>query len=147
MSSGSCAPRSASALWRRCCGSGGCPLIPRRSPALVQHEAPELEQRCRPHLQATTDSWRVEETSGKVQGVWLSLDRAVDSAGKTLECLLSQTRAASAAQRFFSKALGAAHPVVPRVITVDKNAASPTALGERKAAGAVPVSGELRPVK
>ena len=28
----------------------------------VQHYAPELENRCRPHLKATTDSWRVDET-------------------------------------------------------------------------------------
>jgi IS6 family transposase len=25
----------------------------------VQHYAPELEKRCRPHLKATNDSWRV----------------------------------------------------------------------------------------
>jgi transposase, IS6 family len=27
----------------------------------VQCYAPELERRCRPHLKATTDSWRVDE--------------------------------------------------------------------------------------
>lgn len=27
----------------------------------VQHYAPELEKRCRPHLKITTDSWRVKE--------------------------------------------------------------------------------------
>ena len=29
--------------------------------ALVQRYAPELEKRCRPHLKATTDLWRVTE--------------------------------------------------------------------------------------
>ena len=28
----------------------------------VQRYAPELDKRCRPHLKATTDSWRVDET-------------------------------------------------------------------------------------
>src|SRR5450755_2126248 len=33
----------------------------------VQQYAPELEKRCRPHLKATTDSWRVDETYIKVK--------------------------------------------------------------------------------
>jgi len=28
----------------------------------VQHYAPELEKRCRPHLKACNDSWKVDET-------------------------------------------------------------------------------------
>ncbi len=28
----------------------------------VQHYASEMEKRCRPHLKATDDSWRVNET-------------------------------------------------------------------------------------
>jgi transposase-like protein len=36
----------------------------------VQHYAPELEQRCRPHLKAANDSWRVDETYVKVKKVW-----------------------------------------------------------------------------
>ena len=35
----------------------------------VQHYAPELEKRCRPHLKATNDSWRVDETYIKVKKV------------------------------------------------------------------------------
>jgi len=93
----------------------------------VQHYAPELEKRCRPHLKGTTDSWRVDETYVKVKGVWMYLYRAVDSQGNTLEFLLSATRDAQAAKRFFAKALGASHAVTPRVITVDKNAAYPKA--------------------
>lgn len=65
----------------------------------------------------------------------------------TLEFLLSETRDAAAAKPFFSKALGASHTVVPRVITVDKNAAYPKALGELKAESTVPEECELRPVK
>ncbi len=57
----------------------------------VQSYAPELEKRCRPHLNMTNDSWRVDETYIEVKGVWMYLYRAVDSAGDTLEFMLSQT--------------------------------------------------------
>ena len=113
----------------------------------VQRYAPELERRCRPHLKATNDSWRVDETYIKVKGTWMYLYRAVDSAGNTLEFLLSPTRDTEAAKQFFRKALEAAHTVTPRVITVDKNAAYPKALIDLKSAGALPHSCELRQVK
>jgi transposase, IS6 family len=113
----------------------------------VQHFAPELDRRCRPHLKSTTDSWRVDETYIKVKGTWMDLYRAVDSAGNTLEFLLSLTRDASAAKRFFSKALNASHTVTPRVIAVDKNAAYPKALNDLKATDAVPAVCELRQIK
>jgi transposase, IS6 family len=113
----------------------------------VQRYAPELETRCKPHLKATTDSWRVDETYIKVKKTWMYLYRAVDSQGNTLEFLLSPTRDTEAAKHFFSKTLGASHTVTPRVITVDKNAAYPKALGELKAEGIVPPSCELRQVK
>ncbi|GHP00404.1 IS6 family transposase [Reticulibacter mediterranei] len=71
----------------------------------VQHYAPELERRCRPHLKTTTDSWRVDETYIKVKKEWMYLYRAVDSNGQTLEFLLSPTRDAQAAKCFFLKAL------------------------------------------
>src|SRR5579864_201409 len=73
----------------------------------VQRYAPELEKRCRPHLKTTTDSWSVDETYVKVKGVWVYLYRAVDSQGNTLEFLLSPTRDAQAAKRFFASALAA----------------------------------------
>jgi transposase, IS6 family len=136
----------------------------------VQHSAPELEKHCRPHLKATTDSWRVDKTYIKIKGTWTYLYRAVDSDGNTLEFLLSPTRDAEAAKRFFVKALhssasstpqarpleeqveeptAAANPAtsVPRVINVDKNAASPKAMAELKATGILPESVELRQVK
>ena len=100
------------------------------------------------------------------------LYRAVDSEGNTLEFLLSPTRDAEAAKRFFVKALHStagsapqARPVeeqvaeptaaadpnptpsAPRVINVDKNAAYPKAIAELKAAGILPEAVELRQVK
>src|SRR5713226_7984853 len=77
----------------------------------VQHYAPELEKRCQPHLKAFTDSWKVDETYIKVKNVWMYLYRAVDSEGNTLKFLLSRTRDAQAAKRFFVKALGASVPL------------------------------------
>jgi transposase-like protein len=71
----------------------------------------------------------------------------VDSAGNTLEFFLSASRGAQAARRFFSQTLQASHTVVPRVVTVDKNAAYPKALKELKAEGTIPEACELRQVK
>jgi transposase-like protein len=138
----------------------------------VQHYAPEMDKRSRPHLKACNDSWRVDETYIKVKKVWMYLYRAVDSEGNTLEFLLSPTRDAQAAKRFFLKALHspagsaphvhsveaqgaeanpAADPnitaLAPRVINVDKNAAYPKALANLKAIGALPEAVELRQVK
>ena len=110
----------------------------------VQRYAPELEKRCRPPLKVTTDSWRVDETYVKVKGTWMYLYRAVDAQGNTLEFLLSVSRDAGAAKRFFSKALNASHIVTPRVVTVDKNAAYPKAFKDLKEEGGVPTSCELR---
>ncbi|EFH83003.1 Transposase [Ktedonobacter racemifer DSM 44963] len=136
--------------------------------ALVQHSAPELEKRCRPHLKAWNDSWKVDETYIKVKNVWMYLYRAVDSEGNTIEFLLSPTRDAEAAKRFFLKALHAttdstpqaqqvASPTAPtvptptrrtpRVINVDKNAAYPKAIANLKATEVLPQHVELRQVK
>jgi transposase, IS6 family len=89
----------------------------------------------------------VDETYIKVKKVWMYLYRAVDSQGNTLEFLLSPTRDAQAAKRFFSKALAAPHISPPRVITVDKNAAYPKAFKELKAEEIMPALCELRQSK
>lgn len=92
----------------------------------------ELEKRCRSHLERTNDSWRVDETYIKVKGKWKYLYRAVDSAGNTIEFMLSAKRDKRAAKRFFHKALKASKNQSPRVINVDKNAAYPPAVEELK---------------
>jgi len=93
----------------------------------VQCYAPELDKRCRPQLKATNDSYRVDETYIKINKQWHYLYRAVDSTGATLDFMLSPTRDADAAERFFRQVLQASHALTPRVITVDKNAAYPPA--------------------
>ena len=75
------------------------------------------------------------------------LYRAVDSAGNTLDFLLSATRDAQAAKCFFSKTLAAPHTVPPRVITVDKNAAYPKAFNQLQEEGILPKSCALRQSK
>jgi transposase, IS6 family len=80
----------------------------------VQRYAPELEKRCRPHLKASNDSWRVDETYIKIKNIWTYLYRAVDSEGNTLEFLLIPTRDAEAAERFFFKALPPTMGSVPQ---------------------------------
>jgi IS6 family transposase len=110
----------------------------------VQRYAPELDKRSRPHLKSTNDSYRVDETSIKIKKVWHYLSRAVDSEGKTLDFLLSETRDAKAAQTFFRKVLRAKHTVMPRVITVDQNAAYPPAVQGLKQEEILPLGCELR---
>jgi putative transposase len=50
------------------------------------------------------NSWRMDETYIKVNGVWVYLYRAVDSLGNTIEFLLRKNRDAAAAKAFFRKA-------------------------------------------
>jgi len=113
----------------------------------VQHYAPELDRRCRASAKTAVDSWRVDETYIKVKKQWVSLYRAVDSQGNTLECFFSPTRDTQAAKQFFLKTLAASHTTEPRVSNVDKNAAYPQAFAELKAEGFIPASCELRQVK
>jgi IS6 family transposase len=63
------------------------------------------------------------------------LYRAVDSRGQTIDFLLSAKRDAEAAKRFFRTASAQPHTVIPRTITVDKNAAYPKAIAEMKSDG------------
>jgi transposase, IS6 family len=96
----------------------------------VQRYAPEPDKRSRPHLKACNDSWKVDETYIKVRKAWMYLYRAVDSDGNTLEFLLSPTRDAEAAKRFFVKALRATACSAPRARPVAEQVEEPTALAD-----------------
>ena len=93
----------------------------------VQHYAPEIDKRSRPHLKACNDSWRVDETYIKIKKTWMYLYRAVDSDGNTLEFLLSPTRDAEAAKRFFVKALHSSACSAPGARPVEEQVEEPTA--------------------
>jgi transposase-like protein len=113
----------------------------------VQRYAPILEKKCRARLKPTNNSWRVDETYVKVKGEWMYLYRAVDSDGSTIEFMLSATRNAVSAKRFFRKALRVRHTTPPRVINVDKNPTYPKAVGKLKKKETLPQVCKLRPVK
>jgi len=113
----------------------------------VQRYAPEIDKRSLPHLKATTDSWKVDETYIKVRKTWMYLYRAVDSVGQTIYFLLTARRDPAAAKRFLRKALAATGNAVPRVINVDKKPTYPAAVERLKAEGALPRRVRLRQCK
>jgi transposase-like protein len=75
------------------------------------------------------------------------LYRAVDSAGDTIDFLLSPTRDALAAKRFFQKALRADGHPRPPVINVDGNPSYPKAIVELKRTGELSRRCRCRPVR
>ena len=79
----------------------------------VQRYAPELDKRCRPQLKTTNDSYRVDETYIRIKKHWYYLYCAVDSTGATLDFMLSPTRDAGVAERFFRQVLQASHTRPP----------------------------------
>jgi len=56
---------------------------------LVQRYVPVLNQRNWREIRRPNRSWRVDETYVKVAGTWAYLYCAVDSAGETIEFMLS----------------------------------------------------------
>lgn len=100
----------------------------------VQRYAPVLNQRIRRELRPANRSWRVDETYLKVAGSWAYLYRAVDSAGETIEFMLSPKRDLIAAKMFLRLALSAGGPR-PRVINVDGHPAYAGAIAELKQTG------------
>jgi transposase-like protein len=66
----------------------------------VQRYAPILNQRIRRELRRPNRSWRVDETYVRVAGKWVYLYRAVDSAGETVDFMLSPRRDLIAAKHF-----------------------------------------------
>jgi transposase, IS6 family len=113
----------------------------------VQRYSPELNRRCRPELRKTNRSWRCDETYVRVAGKWTYLYRAVDSAGATIDFLLSARRDAAAAKRFFQNALRAPGHRCPRVINVDGNPSYPKVISELKKTGELGRRCRCRPVR
>ena len=71
----------------------------------VLRYAPELHKRIRREIRPPNRSWRVDETCIRVAGVWAFLYRAVDSAGETIDFMLSPKRDVTAAKHFLQLAL------------------------------------------
>ena len=113
----------------------------------VQRYGPELDERCRSKWKLTNESWRVDEIYIRVGGVWKYLYRAVDSAGNTLDFLLTARRDAKAVKRFLRKVLQREYVQTPRVINTDKNGRYAKAIPELKESGELPQSRKHRPTK
>jgi len=97
----------------------------------VLYYAPILNQRIRREMRPPNRSWRVDETYLRVAGKWTYLYRAIDSAGDTIEFLLSPNRDLIAAKGFLRLALSAGQ-TLPRVINVDGHPAYASAIAELK---------------
>ncbi|EFR2683607.1 IS6 family transposase [Salmonella enterica] len=87
---------------------------------------PVLDKAFRRHKYAVGRRWRMDETYIRVRGQWKYLYRAVDTAGHTIDFLLTAKRDAAAALRFFRKAVR--HHGEPEVVTIDKSGANTAAL-------------------
>jgi len=85
-------------------------------------------------MRAPNRSWRVDETYIRVAGRWAYLYRAIDSAGNTIEFLLSSHRDLVAANGFLQLALSAAQ-MRPQVINVDGHPAYASAISDLKDTG------------
>lgn len=87
---------------------------------------PLLDKAFRRHKRHTGSRWRMDETYIRVSGQWKYLYRAVDTEGQTVDFLLTAKRGASAALRFFRKAIR--HHGKPTAVTIDKSGANTSAL-------------------
>ena len=97
--------------------------------------APILSERIRSEMCYPNRSWRVDETYIRVAGQWTYLYRATDSAGNTIDFLLSPKRDLIAAKGFLQLALEQVRERRPRVINVDGHPAYPSALEQLKRSG------------
>ena len=89
--------------------------------------SPLLEEAFHQRKRPVWTSWRLDETSIKVKGVWKYLYRAVDKYGKTIDFLLTEQRDEAAAKRFLPQAIRR-HGGVPETITIDGSAANEAAI-------------------
>jgi transposase-like protein len=96
----------------------------------VRRHTPILNQRIRRELRHPTRSWRVDETSVPVAGKWTYLYRAVDSAGDTIDFMVSPKRDLTSAEIYLRLALSASGGIRPRVINVDGHPACARAVAE-----------------
>ncbi len=71
----------------------------------VIHYSPELLERFNSRKRAVTGKWHIDETYIKGRGRWMSLYRAIDSNGDTVEFWFSERRNLNAAKRLFARAL------------------------------------------
>jgi transposase-like protein len=113
----------------------------------VQNYAPGINKRIRPHLKMSGTSYRLDETYVKVGTEWKYLYRAVDSAGCTIEFMLSAKRDFSAAKRFLRKVMRADRRRLPFTVGTDKDVSYPEAFATSVKEKVLPADCKLGRVK
>ncbi len=83
----------------------------------VQRFTPLLGDAARFARHSPGDRWFVDETYVKVNGVWRYVYRAVDQYGQVIDVLLSSRRDATAARRFFTRAIQTLKVTPSEVVT------------------------------
>jgi transposase-like protein len=101
----------------------------------VLRYAPVLNDRIRSEMRQPNRSWRCVETYIRVADQWTFLYRAIDSAGNTIDFLLSPRRDFIPARAFQQLAVAQAGRIQPRVINVDGHPAYPAAIDDLKRSG------------
>lgn len=87
---------------------------------------PLITKAFRRYKRPVSQKWHIDETYIKIKGQWRYLYRAIDSAGHTVDFLLTRQRDMKAAQRFFKQAISL-HPC-PLTVTIDKSGANRKAI-------------------
>ncbi len=95
----------------------------------VQHFTPLLADAARPCRHTVGDRWQVDETYVKVAAQWRYVYRAIDQFGQVIDVFVSPRRDASAARRFFERAIGTT-AMIPVEVVTDRAAAYPAVLEE-----------------
>jgi transposase-like protein len=95
----------------------------------VQRFTPLLADAARPCRHAVGCRWQVDETYVKVAGQWRYVYRAVDEFGQVIDVFISQRRDATAARRFFDRAITTTR-IRPVEVVTDKAATYPLVLDE-----------------
>ena len=95
----------------------------------VQRFTPLLAEAARPCRHRVGDRWSVDETYVKVGGRWRYVYRAIDQFGQVIDVYVSPRRDATAAHRFFERAIGTTK-VAPAEVVTDRAATYPMVLEE-----------------
>jgi transposase-like protein len=95
----------------------------------VQRFTPLLTDAARPCRHAVGDRWQVDETYVKVAGRWRYVYRAIDQFGQVIDVFVTPRRDATAAHRFFQRAIRTTK-VTPAEVTTDKAPVYPGVLEE-----------------
>src|SRR2546422_4844684 len=95
----------------------------------VQRFAPEFAEAASARRHIVGDRWHVDETYVRVGGTWRYLFRAIDQFGQVIDVFLSARRDATAARRFFERAISSTR-MEPAEVTTDRYRVYPRVLDQ-----------------